>query len=211
MAGETTQALRDKVRERLGKASEYGFTDDALYSYLTEAQRAIIAMLPDAALPGATATATGNLTASEAALPSDFWRERLVLVGDDEIEAKPWSVAEADLLNYLTPSATNPYYFIFYSATAGGVRLIVQQGDPSSTAAYKVLYVKVPPALSDTVDPVLSSAYHEAMVDFAVMRCREARTEWAEADRLLTQFQRCMAAVASRYVPGLEHDIRPGD
>jgi len=214
MAGAVAQGLRDRVRARVGKPSESGLETVDIYAWLNEAQHELIWRLNDGAIPEMTAIATGVLTNSRVALPTLYWRDWLLQIGTTDKVATRWDVTELDALdnNTLTlPAADNPYYFVWYHPTDAAVRLQVDISSPTSTDAYDLYYVKTPTDMSDSVDPVLTAEKHELLLDFAVIRYREQRGEYPEAQRIWNGYIAKINAWNSRYAPGSRHEGGAGD
>lgn len=214
MAGEVTQGLRDKVRARLGQWSVAGVLDADIYLFLQRGQVDLGWWLRDAALVELTGTTSGTLTNSRVGLPTDFWRERLLQIGEAEVEAKRWNVSDVKDLQgneLVGPSADNPYYFIWYDLTDTAVRLKVDIDAPTSTAAYALEHLKVPAAPNATRDPVLNAAYHDLMVDFAVACCLESVRRYREGEAIRRARLDKIGAVSSHYAPGPLQQGVPGD
>lgn len=213
-AGDIAKALRDTVRARMGEPSETGLETVDIYLFLNEAQHNLMWRLHDGAMPEMSGIATGTLTNSRVALPADYLREWLVQIGATDEVAQLWDVSELDALdnNTLTaPAADNVYYFLWKDPTDGALRLNVEMGNPASAAAYDIFYMKIAVDMSDSVDPVLTEDKHDLLVDFAVMRCREQRHEWAEAQRILNGYLHKVNQLNSRYSDGYLHEASAGD
>lgn len=219
-AGDLTDTLVDRVRSRTGQPSKQGILDDEILAYLNRGQMDLHLRLNDNAMPLLKAQATGNLTASRVALPTDFSRMVLVRIGADKIVARPWEVLELDTLEdnvYHLPSLSNPYYFLWYNATDEDIRLQVEVSAPASTAAYIVDYIKRPAEIDTDTDPVYSTHLHNLLVDFAVARCREQRKEYPEARRVTRLYYERIMAINTRHrtLPGpyeeKPHDAPAGD
>lgn len=203
MAGEITQALRDRVRSRIGEASKQGILDQEIYDFLNMAQRDLALRLHDAAIEELTQIATGTLTNSRVALPSGLVRERLVKVGANDIPAKRWDVSQLDAVanNVMQqPSLADPYYFIWYNATDAAVRLCLEVGNASSSDPYDVYYAKMPTKITAAVDPDYNEEWHDLIVDMAVALCRMAKAEAEEYQRMRNEYLRKTAEANSRYL-----------
>ncbi len=211
--GDISKALKSRVRAILGQPSKQGVEDAWIYLHLNRAQYDLGWRLCDAAMPELTAVATGNMTASAIALPSDFWRERELYVGAEGVRARRWPVSQLDALAtnvHITPSADMPFYYI-WDTGAGTVKLLVDIGSPTSTAAYELFYVKCPTAMSDTSDPVWSEECCDLLVMFAVARFRESAREYQEAERVWRAYRDAIAVVNSRHEDGTLYEGTPGD
>jgi len=213
-AGDIAKSLRDTVRARIGEPSETGVETVDIYAFLNEAVYDVMWRINDGAMPEMTDLATGTLTNSRVALPATFWREWLVQIGASDYVAQQWDISELDALanNTLTaPSATNPYYFVWYNVTDAAIRLHVEVGNPADSSAYDIFFVKTPTDMSDSVDPELTAALHELLVDYCTMRCREQRGEYGEAERLRRGYIAKIDAINSRYREGSRNEGRGGD
>lgn len=198
-AGDISKALVVNVRRRLGEQATSGLADAEIYQMLERGQRALGWLLRDAAIPDLTGYATGTLTASEAALPTDFWRVRALVVGG--VVAKAWPIEEEGELGVgmVQPSATDVYYKIWWDTATSLPKLLVKIGDDASTAAYEVFYIRVPADISSTVDPVLGTPLHDLIEDFAVIECLKLRKRHDEAAIETGYFLRRVAIVNSRF------------
>ena len=208
-AGDVTKALRNAVRARIGPASTLGFTDAQIYSYLSYSQHDIAWRVPDAALNELTSVASGNLAGSSFTVPTDFLRERLVKVGTTGVVAGRVSVAEQKSISALEPTATNPFYYLWYDGSTVKFRLFV--GNDVSTLAYTLMYVAAPTAVDASTDPLLNTGLHGLMVQFAVRRCRELRGEYDLAQVELAAYLASVSVVAFRYGHTKRNDGAPGD
>jgi len=212
--GDVSKALRDRVRQRVGQASQDGLLPEDIYAFLNRAQYDLGWRLHDAAMPEMTDIASGNLTASRVALPADFWRERTVDVGATNVVATRWNITELDALDdntLLTPSAANPYYYIWEQAADGATRLLVDVSDAASTLAYRIRYLKNPTDMSDTADPLYKSNKHSMLVEFAVMMYHQMKLNDGERGRSWQQYLAQIIAINTRYMPGYLFQGVPGD
>ena len=214
MAGEITEALRDRVRSRLGQVSKQGLLAEHIYSHMNRGQSDMAWRLNDGAMLELTKQASGNLSSSRVSLPADFLRERIVMVGATDIVARRPNISELDALDDNTlfvPSATNPFYYIWHNETADEVMLLVDVSDAASTLAYKLNYVAKPTDVSESVDPDFATNLHNLIVDFAVMRGRQMAKDYAEAKRVWNDYQDQIRIINSRFEPGRRHEGVPGD
>ena len=199
--GDISKDLLAKVRARVGVPGQEGLLDAHIYAFLNRAQYDIAMSVNDAALPALCELATGTLTASRVGLPSDFMRLRLVRVGATPVVAKLIKQTELDALAnnaYYAPTATNPYYHLWYNATDAALRLHVELGDAASVAAYELYYIKMPTDMSDSVDPTFAADLYELRVDYAVKRVRESWEQYDEGVRILEQYARRINTINSR-------------
>lgn len=216
-AGDISKALRDRVRAHLGEPSQEGILSSDIYAFLNLAQHNVVRRLNDNAMPEMCAIATGSLSSSMAALPATFVRERFVEIGATNIRARRWDISELDALdnNTLTePSSSNPYYFIWYSTGAAGLRLQVDVGLPTSTLGYRLHYVKQPTDMSDSVDPVLSAEKHGLLVSYALWLAWHQLEEPKEAERQWAEYVKQVNRINSRHsrrTGRRRNEAQPGD
>jgi len=215
-AGDLSDALRDRVRQRVGQSSQSGLLDEDIFAFLNRAQYDLGWRLHDAAMPELTEVASGSLTASRVALPTDFWREVTVDIGTGSSRQTcvRWPVTQLDALDnntLLTPSTSSPYYFIWYQATDGALRLIIDLGNAASTSAYQLRYVKLPTTMTTDVDPLYKSDKYGMIVDFACMMYHQMKGNDAQRARLWQQYIAQIITVNTRYMPGTLHEGKPGD
>ncbi len=211
-AGDVAKSLLAQVRYRLGAVATAGWTDAQIYSCLNQGQTDLGWRLKDAVMP--TAITTGTMTASRFSLPDTFWRERLLQIGTSQIVARRWFVSELDSLegNALQiPSATTPYYYLWYNLTDTAVVVNVEVGNTAATDAYRLLYVSLPVTMSDSIDPLYGDALLPLLVDFAVARARQGRAEYGEAERVWKDYLGGITLINSRYGPGPRAESKPGD
>lgn len=201
----TTAQLVGRVRIKAGQSSVQGVTQEVIVAHLNRAQEFLIWNLPVGAMPEVCETATGSLVASRATLPSDLVFERSVRVGNPLVKCLPQPVSMLDELvhnPWKAPSATQPYYFIWMNADDDSVKVHIELGAPTSTAAYEIRYVKMPADLAMSAsDPVWSERFCDLLVLFATMRLREAERNFPERNRLWGQLEERVAVLRSRYQP----------
>lgn len=214
-AGDVSQALRDLVRAHLGQPSQEGILTSDVYAFLNRAQFQVVRRLNDNAMPELCEVATGTLTNSRAALPTDFVRERYLEIGSDNVRARRWDISQLDALDNNTlfePSATKPYYYIWHNPTDGATRLHVEIGDPTSSEAYKLHYVKAPTAMDDSTDPIIAADKHPLIVACALWMCWHYMRQPEEAEYQWGEFIRLVNAMNSRHSRGgTRNESTPGD
>jgi len=215
-AGDITDALVDRVRNRIGEPSKQGVLDEEIHAYLSFAQRDIAMRLNEAAIPELTPVTSGSLSSSRATLPSDLQRIRVLQVGTNGYPARRWPVVWRDALSnnsLVNPSAEEPYYWLWYNTTAAAVVLNVEIDDATSTADYDLHYVETPADVDTDTDPQLSTRWHGLMVDLAVALARSAKGEWGEYDRVRRKYLSRARVQNNRYSGrGLRAlDEEPGD
>jgi len=204
-AGDITDAMVARIRERIGEVATSGLLDSEIISQLNRAQSHLATHLCDEAMPELKQTVEGNLTASQATLPSDFWRERLLTVAG--VYANKVNVSELDNIN--DASASNVYYYI-WGATGNAV-LVVEMGDPASTVACKLWYMRYPTTVSTSVDPDFTEPNRWMLEDFAVAECLRMRQRHAEAETVIARYMTMIRTVNSRYRLGEQFEGHPGD
>jgi len=209
----TTAQLVGRVRYKSGQESVQAAVDEDILAHLNRGQEFLMWALHVSAMPEHTETATGNLTNSRVALPSDFAFEQLVEVGANLVTCRPWPVSGLDALDNIpqfTPSATQPFYYIWHNATDDAKRLHILLGDDSSTAAYSLRYVQKPPDLDlSGSDPLWNERCNDLLVDFAVMRMHESRGRRSQAQRIWGQIIDRVTRINGRHMPGPRHETRP--
>ena len=213
--GDVSKALRDRVRAYLGQVSQEGILSVDIYKFLNRAQHNLVRRLNDNAMPEMLEVASGNLTASRAALPSDFVRERFVEFGAADIRARRWDISELDALdnNTLTvPATTNPYYYIWYDASDAALRLQMDVG-ASSTGAYKLHYVKQPTDMSDAADPILRSDKHHLLIYYALWLAWHQLQEAAQAEYMWGEYIKGANRINGRHsrLNRRRNESKPGD
>lgn len=220
MAGEISQAMRDRVRARLGDkgATNTSWSDAALFRFLNHGFQVLVAKkLPDAAVPYLTDVDEVTLIDGRKsyALPTDFLRaRRLEYKG---LPAKRWPIHDLRALrrnvNY-NPSETDPYFYI-WNNNVYFENPVTQAG----AEVYHLWYVRRPVAISATVDPELPRPFFEPVETFAVSRALEAisgpdepgQAAMAEAKRQMALFDELCYVMASRFRPGRPYDGTPND
>lgn len=213
--GDVSKALRDRVRAYLGQVSQEGILSVDIYKFLNRAQHNLVRRLNDNAMPEMLEVASGNLTASRAALPSDFVRERFVEFGASDIRAERWNISELDALDnntFTVPSTTNPYYYIWYDASDAALRLQMDVG-ASSTGAYKLHYVKQPTDMSDAADPILRSDKHHLLIYYALWLAWHQLHEAAQAEYMWGEYIKGVNRINGRHSrPNRRrNESKPGD
>lgn len=134
-AGDISDAMVVNVRQRLGEWATSGLLNAEIFTALNQGQLDIANSLPDGALDDLTKLASGNLTASRVAKPSDILRMRLVLIGG--VEAKLRNVSEFPISG---ASPTNVHYTVWDDA---GTELIVAAaGTGALNGTYGVVGLK---------------------------------------------------------------------
>lgn len=213
--GDVSKALRDRVRAYLGQVSQEGILSVDIYKFLNRAQHNLVRRLNDNAMPEMLEVVSGNLTASRAALPSDFVRERFVEFGASDIRAERWNISELDALDnntFTVPSTTNPYYYIWYDASDKALRLQMDVG-ASSTGAYKLHYVKQPTDMSDAADPILRSDKHHLLIYYALWLAWHQLHEAAQAEYMWGEYIKGVNRINGRHSrPNRRrNESKPGD
>lgn len=207
-AGDISQALLARVRSRFGTGATYGLTDDEVYHHLNRGQLDLMWRMNPALLDCYTASASGSLVSSRFAIPSDFWRERLLLVGG--VKAKRLEITELGSLGPMNAAADQPYYYIWYNATDGAIKFHVEIGDAASTAAYVLYYLKSPAGITSSVDPLLPASLQDLLVEFAISRVYANQREYQAAGQAMERYlQRC-TRLNTRYLTGEWHEGPPG-
>jgi len=215
-AGDTADALRDRVRAYLGEVSESGILTADIWKFLNRAQHNLVRRLNDNAMPEMLAVASGTLTNSRVALPSDFVRERFVEFGATDIRSRRWNISELDALdnNTLTaPSTTTPFYFLWYDVTDGALRLKMEVGDDASTGAYKLHYVKQPTDMDTDTDPILSADKHHLLIYYALWLGWHQLQEPEQAERMWAQYIQGINRINARHsrLHKRRNESKPGD
>ena len=214
-AGDVSKALRDRVRAYLGQVSQEGILSVDIYKFLNRAQHNLVRRLNDNAMPEMLEVASGNLTASRAALPADFVRERFVEFGASDIRAERWNISELDALDnntFTVPSTTNPYYYVWYDASDAALRLQMDVG-ASSTGAYKLHYVKQPTDMSDAADPILRSDKHHLLIYYALWLAWHQLQEAAQAEYMWGEYIKGANRINGRHsrLNRRRNESKPGD
>ena len=134
-AGDISDTMVTNVRQRLGEWATSGLLTAEIFTALNQGQLDIANSLPDGALDDLTNLATGNLTASRVAKPSDILRMRLVLIAG--VKAKRRNVSEFPITG---ASAANVHYSIWYGT---GTELTVSAaGTGACDGTYGVVGLK---------------------------------------------------------------------
>lgn len=202
------------MRAHTGQVSESGLLEVDIFYFLNLAQSNLVRRLNDNAIPELCAIATGSLTAARVALPSDFMRERFVEFGASSIRARRWDISELDALDtntLTTPSTTNPFYYIWYNATDGALRLHIDVG-ATSTAAYALHYVKQPADMTTSVDPVIGKDKHGLLVEYALWLAWHQLGQPEEAERHWALYIEGINRINARHrFGGSRNEDKPGD
>jgi hypothetical protein len=212
MAGDISQALKDRVRSVLGQPSKQGVLDEHIYLFLNRAQYDLGWRVAEGAMRCLAQLKSDDMAASAIALPEDFWREQQVYVGADVVRAARWPVTQLDALDTVSqfaPAAENPFYYVWDDGE-GDVQILVRIGDDDSTDPYDLFYIGTPPSLSGSADPVWPSDLCDLLVMYAVYRFRQVAQQWEEAERVFRAYVDGVVAVNSRYAPGPLEEGAPG-
>ena len=203
-AGDVSKAILAELRRGLGQRATLGLLDQEGYDALNYAQYDLGHRLVDAAMPEATSIVTSTLTASKVALPADFWRERLVLVGTKH--ARQWPLGEL-VLGTVQASLTDPMYYLW--GTTGVGYLFCEVNDPASAAAYTLYYVKQPTAMSDSTDPVCRASLYDLLVSCALWQSLKVLKRYGEAAAEFQNYLLGVAQVNARYRGEVPFEAKP--
>ncbi len=206
-AGDITKELEARVRSRTGLRSQQGVLSVHIYAFLSRACHDLMLRLHDAAITEMQGVATGNLSASKAALPADFLRDRQLFIGTgaNMVQARRIGLMDLDSIEtdvLMVASTSNPYYWIWHNESAGAPRLIVEMNAPSSTSAYSLYYMKRPSAVDEETDPDLAADKHNLLVDYAVRRVLQMEWREDEAAEVWKRYIESIVAINSRYRAG---------
>lgn len=185
----TRTEMLARARTLLDEATASYWTDTEIYSALADGQQTVAnyflamykanliidrsAKLPQPLEPLVISASATTLT-SGVTKPADYWHvisAKYAYTGGLAGTFYPCVIekinptTDFNLANgYLTPSATDPRMYEDYSAALQFWFLPT----PSGTAAYLLRYLKVPTAISSSVDPTLPVQTHNAIVFYAV-------------------------------------------
>jgi len=194
-------ALIEAVRGQLG-ITALGLSDAEILVALNRAQWDFAWRLPDAAIPALCRTETGQMEDSRITPPDDFWRDRALLIGDSQVQAKRWPVAELGTITGAQPSRENPIYYLWAHGSqpfSGVLRIYVEIGDVLATDPYVLHYVGQPGTLALTSDPDWSDALAELAVSYAATECLGMRSQFVEQTRLAGEYLLHCRKLASRF------------
>ena len=223
--GDISRGMKRRVALRLGDVDLSGVHEDEIYAWIAQAQLEIIARQPEGSIPGLLVSQTWSSATdppiiagtSDYTLPTDFLWARLLTVNGisaKQLEIENISARSAQDGVLGAGSATNPYWWIWSG------QFHVDAGTLALTDTLKMYYVKQAPqyllgqntsgtdnsamyadtsALSETVDPVVSSLYLPAMEDYAVARGLEQRGFYGYAGALMQQFDQKLQFIAARF------------
>lgn len=204
-----TPILMALVRARIGEPSQQGVQNSEIVGYLNEAQMDLCAQLNDAALYSLLVEQTAALTldALPYALPAMFMRGRALKY--KTIVAQRWPIVALDTLTndaLHIPSEAKPFYYLW-----DGQLWIV--AGTKTAGSYYLHYYATP---TDMTEAASSSPSHPMELDsllvaFAVSRCREAKGESAESERLWQEYLGRCQLINSRYNGKLPIDGVAGD
>lgn len=200
--GDISDAMVAAVRARSGLESVQQVTDADLFRFLNRGQQYLAQALRLEIMPAIKKRATGSLSSSMLTLPADFMYEQILMIGTDEVVARPFATAHYDQIvgnTFSEPATSEPYYQIWYDLTAGAVRMKVYVGNAASTAAYVLDYIADPPDIDTDTDPVVPASVQDMMVEFATARVREYQRDPGEKERLFAQLHERINALNSRY------------
>jgi len=215
-AGDVSKTLLARVRSRINEPSAGEWADSEIYANLSRGQMDLVAnQLCDGALEGLREIAEGTLTASQNPydLPTDFLRARVVYYKG--IWARRWEKRYIAALGegtatanvHVAPSETVPYYYLHADQIVFAVSAVTQtNGDK-----YELFYVKSPPDVTTSVDPLISTYLHGLMVDFAVSRCREQSQDFGEAEMVMRYYMEMASLLNARYMGTSAYDGPGGD
>jgi len=216
MAGEISQGLLARVRSRINEPSAGEWADSEIYANLSRGQTDLVTnQLCDGALTGLREIVEGTLVGAQNPydLPADFLRARVVYYKG--IWARRWEKRYIAALGegtatanvHVSPSETNPYYYIHADQIVFAVGAVTQtNGDK-----YELFYVKSPTDVTTSVDPLLPAYLHGLMVDFAVSRCREQAHDFGEAEAVMRYYLEMASRVNARYRGSMAYDGPGGD
>lgn len=194
----TSLELLTMVRARIGETEALDRLDSDIYTWLTEAQADLASRsLPDAALLGCTDIWDGVFVPGtyDYDLPTDFLRDRYVEVGT--YPARRIDLSQLDSLvfnNYWIAAGTRPKYAL----VGGGIRFFTNNVTPA-VLTFKVFYVKRPPTITATVQPLVHETLHGLLVDWAVARAREQVRQFEESARQFAHYNQRVEVVTQRY------------
>lgn len=208
----TSSQMLTRVRTLLDEASAGLWSDNEIYSALTDGQKSIAeflvsfykkrGMLPKILLPLVTYL-TGGLTVAgqpNVPLPSDFMYLVSLEYDPDNTGKKPCIILEdmernKFLANNSYFSAVTPsdsFYIAYYDIDSSSNRILHCQPDNSGLGSYYLNYLKYPTDINASTDPILAEGSHEAIVQYAYIqlllkdeKSREAYSEFNKFTAML--------------------------
>lgn len=184
-AGDVSDALETRVRS-LVEDNTASFTQARIMAWMQEAQMDILRRLPAEALPENWEQASGTLASDgTVALPTDLIRPIAATYGASNIPADYKDLNTFRFLEqhtYLAADASEPHW------TFEDTKL---KFAPGAAVAYKFDYIEKPASdISTDVDPAINARYHDALVVYAAVKCKERQTAWDEANALMAEYER---------------------
>ena len=203
-AGDLSDAMVARTRERLGEWSTDGLLDAEIFARLNHGQFDLAWRLPDATMLGLQSSATASLSSSAFTLPTDFWRFRRLKVGS--YYAKLWAVSKVEALRgQAKPAAATPF------CTIWGQTCTVHIAAPTSTATYLLDYMAEPATITTSIDPDFDTNLHYMIETFAVVECLRLRQRWDEAAIIRAEYEDLVKIIVSRYSEGPLYEGRAVD
>lgn len=203
--GDVTLELVERVWLTFGPDAWHGVPGEEIILALELAQYDLLWRLPKAAVQEHMATDEDALVGSVADLPTDFWQEQLLQV--DGHTAARWPISQLGPVGDGTPE--DPHFHV-WADTDGDVKLIVNVGDPLSALPYALRYLRLPPELSGTSDPILLARYHDLLVLRAVAHLQDCRMEHDRAAVTMNAYIAEVLNVVMRYFVGRHEERGPG-
>ena len=186
-AGAVTLALEIRVRTLVGDNAA-SFTASRIYAGMHEAQTDIIRRLPPSAFPEMIKRASG-VTGSDGTVsfPSDYIKLVAMGYGTSDVSA---TYRDQEIFRYYKDNE--------YMATSDSPVWTFQQGKvavaPATCVAYTMDYVRQScPCMSAAQDPEIPARYHDALVMYAVAKCKQRQTAFDEANVLMSEYEKALA------------------
>lgn len=225
--GDTSRGLKRRVALRLGDRDMTGVHDDEIYAWLCEAQLEIISRQPEGSIPAFCTSQTWSSTTTppivagtnDYALPTGFlWARGLTYNNITLQQMQTIEIMTARNSNLL-PAATETsgYWNIWgneFHVDVGGIELAdtIKLYYVSKAAQYTLgqatsgtdnsAMTAGTGAMSEDVDPLVSSLYWPAMCDYAVGRGMEMRRSYELCAFYMQQFDKKLEYIASRFRTG---------
>lgn len=185
--GDRTRSVLQRIRSRIAEPVAQALSDTQLLLFVNEGQKDLCLQLNDAALAtlSESVTAPLSLDSEPYDLPADFLRERLLvykLAPARRLAAK--DLAALDNNVYWRPTEAKPAYHLW--------RQLNIEAGVKTAGTYTLHYFRLPADASTSVDPETPQEADDLLVSFATSRCREALGDFAESERVWSEYMmRC--------------------